>query len=93
MANQNENKVEIEIRQTNGKHIHLVGQPGATLALNSVGVPVFRKNNFTATADPTVDDDIDAGHATGDTWFRTDTRKWWKLGKSDAGAAEWDLLN
>lgn len=93
MAEQDENKVEIEIRQTNGKHIHLVGQPGANFALSDKGVPILRKNNLTAIIAPTVNDDIDAGYVTGADWFDTVLRKWHKLGKNDAGAAEWDILN
>jgi len=93
MAEKNENKQEILIRLTNGKQYHLVGSPGASFQLNAAGEPSFRKNNLTGAVAPDADNDITEGYETGSEWFDAVARKWYRLGVSDEGAAEWDILN
>ena len=96
MAEKNENKVEILVRLTNGKNIHLVGQPGDRYVLNAVGEPAFeapRKDNLVAVVAPDADNDETEGYETGSVWFDTVLRKWHRLGVAGAGVAEWDILN
>ena len=93
MAEKNENKVEILVRLTNGKNIHLVGSPGDSYVLDAKGLPSMRKNNLEFAAAPDADNDETEGYSTGSEAFVPSTRKWYRLGVADEGAAEWDLLN
>jgi len=93
MAEQDSNKVEIDIKLVNGKHLHLVGSPGDSFVLDSKGLPAFRKNNLKFAVAPDADNDETEGYSTGSEAFVPSTRKWYKLGVADEGAAEWDILN
>ena len=50
------------------------------------------KNNFTATVDPTVNDDIGDGYAAGSIWINITTPEAFILMDSSVGAANWDSL-
>jgi hypothetical protein len=52
--------------------------------------PIYgAKNNFAATADPTVNDDISLGYAIGSEWLRTDTAELFVCFDNTGGAAVW----
>ena len=52
--------------------------------------PIFgAKNNFAATVDPTVNDDVTIGYAVGSEWLRTDTTELFVCFDNSAGAAVW----
>lgn len=50
-------------------------------------------NNYNATTNPGVTDDIAAGYEIGSEWLNTSTGKWLKCRSNASGAAVWDLLN
>lgn len=54
-----------------------------------VGVPL---NNYTATTDPTADDDEDEGYAIGSLWFNATDRTLWACWLANSGAAEWEMV-
>ena len=52
--------------------------------------PIFgAKNNFAATVDPTVGDDLTIGYAVGSEWLRADTDELFVCFDNSAGAAVW----
>jgi len=49
----------------------------------------YQKDNLSATADPTVNDDISQGYAIGSRWIRPDTNQEWVCTNNALGAAVW----
>jgi hypothetical protein len=47
------------------------------------------KNNFAATADPTVNNDSTQGYSKGSKWYNTNTNKIFECLNNSAGAAVW----
>jgi len=96
MAEQDENKVEIDIKLVNGRHVHLTGSSGDHLVIDSAGLPALetpRKDKLDFAGAPDADNDETEGFQTGSVAFVPSTRKWYRLGVADEGAAEWDILN
>lgn len=50
------------------------------------------RNNFAATTDPAVTDDVTKGYGVGSLWTRTDSGSMWRLRDATTGAAKWTRL-
>lgn len=51
------------------------------------------KNNWSATSDPTVNDDSGDGYAAGSLWINTSGARVFVCVDATAGAADWDQIN
>jgi len=52
-------------------------------------VRLFYKNNYTATSNPGVSNDITEGYEAGSQWLNTSTNTFFKCAKNSNGAAVW----
>jgi len=52
----------------------------------------FVFNNFTATSNPTVNDDVDAGYSVGSEWINTSTGELYRCVDASSGAAVWNAI-
>lgn len=72
--------VEVETGQYSAKHHALKAEAAAA---------VLPLNNYTATSDPTVDDDSGDGYTVGSQWFNTSTGDRFQCTSAAVGAAVW----
>lgn len=69
----------------------IIGTPSLS-ASAFIRVTVARRDNLTATSDPTVNDDVDRGYTVGSRWFNATAKEWWVCDDATANTAVWKRI-